>query len=162
FREYVPNIQNAANSLLRDLESAYRRRTVVSTQSQTYLQRLSSAQERMVSIGPRLAEADDFFTSSQQMYNLLQEVENLAKRYGEGLLEGFRRGLWKIRRAKRLERTRQEIALLRAHERRARKAWGDVSSNGVIWGFMEDLSDEEDPPVNDVEESPVRRKEIEK
>src|SRR5216110_989980 len=127
-REYIPSIQNAAASLLRNLESAYRLRHNVSTQSQTYLQRLSSAQERMVSIGPRLAEADGFFESSEQMYNLLQEVENLAKRYGEGLLEGFRRGLWKIRRVKRLERTRKEIALLRAHEAQARKAWREASS----------------------------------
>jgi autophagy-related protein 11 len=164
-REYVPNIQEAATSLLRDLESAYHRRSTVSQQSQTYLQRLSSAQERMVSIGPRLAEADDFFTSSQRMYKLLQEVENLANRYGEGLLEGFRRGLWKIRRTRRLEKTRQEIALLRAHERRARKAWGDVSTDGVVWGFVEELSEDEDasPSINGEEhDSPVRRKDIEK
>ena len=80
-------------------------------------------------------------------------------------MEGFRRGLWKIQRAKRLEKTRQEIALLRTHERRARKAWGDVSSDGVVWGFVEELSEDEDPSpsINGEEpESPVRRKDIEK
>ena len=166
-REYVPNLQNAATSLLNILEQAYRLRTTVSAQSQTYLQRLSSAQERMVSIGPRLAEADDFFASSQQSYDLLAQLSVLAKRYGEGLMEGFRRGLWKIRRAKQLERARQEIALLRAQERRARKAWGDVSSDGgVVWGFVDELSSDEDAnsPTNgvDSEGSPVNRKDIEK
>jgi DNA repair exonuclease SbcCD ATPase subunit len=169
-REYIPNIQNASTSLLRNLESAYKRRNAVSMQSQTYLQRLSIAQERMVSIGPRLAEADDFFTSSQKSFDLLQEVETLAKQYGEGLLEGFRRGLWKVRRAKKIERARQEIALLRAHERQARKAWGEVSSdaNGVIWGFMEELSEDEDTSASmngvaeDSDSSPVSRKDIEK
>ena len=85
-REYVPNIQEAAKSLLRDLESAYRRRATVSKQSQTYLQRLSSAQERMVSIGPRLAEADDFFASSQQMYNLLRGSGEPSKTIRRGII----------------------------------------------------------------------------
>ena len=171
-REYIPNLQTLAASLLRNLESAYTLRNTVSQQSQTYLQRLSIAQERMVSIGPRLAEADDFFASSQTDYNLLLEIETLAKKYGEGLLEGFRRGLWKIQKAKKLERMRQEIALLRAHERRARKAWGDVSSDnngGIIWRFVGELSEDEHDSAsgisNGVEEShssPVSRKDIEK
>ena len=166
-REYIPNLQNAAASLLDILEQAYHLRTTVSTQSQTYLQRLSSAQERMVSIGPRLAEADDFFAQSQHSYDLLQGLPVLAKRYGEGLLEGFRRGLWKVRRARQLEKARQEVALLRAQERRARKAWGDVSSDGgVVWGFVDELSSDEDansPPNGvDSEGSPVNRKDIEK
>lgn len=121
----------------------------------------------MVSIGPRLAEADDFFAQSQQSYDLLQRLPVLAKRYGEGLMEGFRRGLWKIRRARQLERARQEVALLRAQERRARKAWGDVTSDGgVVWGFVDELSEDEDvnSPTNGVDSEgfPVNRKDIEK
>ena len=121
----------------------------------------------MVSIGPRLAEADDFFVQSQQSYDLLQDLPVLAKRYGEGLLEGFRRGLWKIRRVRQVEKARQEVALLRAQERRARKAWGDVSSDGgVVWGFVDELSSDEDAssPTNgvDSEGSAVNRKDIEK
>ena len=120
----------------------------------------------MVSIGPRLAEADDFFAQSQYSYDLLQSLPDLAKRYGEGLLEGFRRGLWKVRRARQLEKARQEVALLRAQERRARKAWGDVTSDGgVIWGFVNELSSDEDANSatnGDSEGSPVNRKDIEK
>jgi predicted nucleic acid-binding Zn-ribbon protein len=54
-------------------------------------------------------------------------------------------------------------------ERRARKAWGDVSaSGGVIWGFVNDLSDDEDDVqspisngVGDTDGDSVTRKDIE-
>ena len=123
----------------------------------------------MVSIGPQLAEADELFGHSQESYDLLHEVEILAEGYGEGLLEGFRRGLWKIRRTKRLERVKEEISMLRQQERRARKAWGDVSaSGGVVWGFVTDLSDDDDDiaspisnGVGDTDGDSVSRKDIE-
>src|SRR5579862_7561191 len=94
-REYIPNIQATASSLIDTLHSAFNLRATVSRQSQSYLQRLSSAQEQMVSIGPKLQEADDLFGNTQESYDLLKEVESLAEGYGEGLHEGFRRGLWK-------------------------------------------------------------------
>lgn len=123
----------------------------------------------MVSIGPQLAEVDELFGHSQENYDLLHDVETLAEGYGEGLLEGFRRGLWKIRRTKRLERVKEEISILRQQERRARKAWGDVSaSGGVIWGFVTDLSDDDDEVpspisngVGDTDGDSVSRKDIE-
>lgn len=168
-REYIPSIKMAVTSLLNTLKSAYQLRQSVSAQSQSYLQRLSSAQERLVSIGPQLAETDDLFGHSQESYDLLREVETLAEGYGEGLLEGFRRGLWKIRRTKRLERVKEEISTLRQQERRARKAWGDVSaSGGVIWGFVTDLSDDDDDVpspisngVGDTDSDSVSRKDVE-
>jgi DNA repair exonuclease SbcCD ATPase subunit len=100
----------------------------------------------MVSIGPQLEEADTLLNSSAQDYASLQGIEALARGYGEALLEGFRRGLWKLRRAKRLERTKQEIALLRAQERRARKGWADTTADntGIQWPLSTDLSDDED------------------
>lgn len=168
-REYIPNIQATASSLLESLRAVYELRLKISTQSQSYLQRLSSAQERMVSIGPQLQEVDDLFGNSQDSYDLLKEVETLTEGYGEGLQEGFRRGLWKTRRAKRLDRVKEEIASLRSQERQARKAWGEVSANGgVVWSFIDNLSDEEDPPtptsngLRDTDsESSVTRKDME-
>lgn len=139
-REYIPNIQSAIAALLKTLKKAHALRQSVKQKSHSYLQRLSTAQEKMVSIGPQLEEADTLLNASAQDYTSLQGIEALAGGYGEALLEGFRRGLWKLRRAKRLERTKQEIALLRAHERRARKAWADTTDN-TQWPLT-DLSDD--------------------
>ena len=169
-REYIPNIQATAASLIDNLKAAYDLRASVSQQAQSYLQRLSSAQERMVSIGPELQEADDLFGDSQDSYDLLKEVETLAEGYGEGLQEGFRRGLWKIRQTKRLQKAKEEIALLRSQERQARKAWGEVSANGgVVWSFVDNLSDDDEgqatPTSNGTTESDsecaVTRRDIE-
>jgi len=167
-REYIPSIQSAIASLLQNLEAAHELRRTVSTQSQMYLQRLSSAQERMVSIGPRLAEADEVFNEIADSYDLLRGIESLANGYGQGLMEGFRRGLWKIKRAKLLEKARQDVEKLRSQERGARKAWGEVSSDGgVVWGLVDDFSSEEDassPISNGIDgesEYPVARKDIE-
>jgi hypothetical protein len=156
-REYIPNITAAASSLIDVFKSTHKLRQEVAIQSQTYLQRLSSAQEHMVSIGPQLTEADELFGQSQEGYDLLHEVENLAENYGEGLLEGFRRGLWKIRCANRLEKAREDIALLRVQEIHARKTWDD---NGSVWTFVDDISDDESPIPNGID-SPVNRKHIE-
>jgi len=167
-REYIPSIQTALASLLQNLEAAYELRRTVSTQSQNYLQRLSSAQERMVSIGPRLAEADEVFNEIADSYDLLRGIESVANGYGQGLMEGFRRGLWKIKRAKLLEKARKDVEKLRSQERGARKAWGEVSSDGgVVWGLVDDFSSEEDassPISNGIDgesEYPVARKDIE-
>jgi len=132
------------------------------------------AQEKMVSIGPQLEEADTMLNASAQDFAALQGIEGLARGYGEALLEGYRRGLWKLRRAKRIERTKQEIALLRAHERRARKAWADsiTEETGIQWTLSMDLSDDDnsDSPTtsvngdstSDTDPGAVSRKEIEK
>jgi autophagy-related protein 11 len=153
-REYIPNIQAATSTLVKHLKAAADLRQSVSVQSQSYLQRLSSAQERMVSIGPRLAEADDLFGDSHESYEILRDVQTLAEGYGDGLLEGFRRGLWKIRRSKRLEKAREEVALWRAQEGQARKAWGDVNSQGgVIWSFVDELSDDETDSTSPISNS---------
>ena len=112
--------------------------------------------------------------ASAQDYAALQGIEGLARGYGEALLEGFRRGLWKLRRAKKIERTKQEIALLRAHERRARKAWADTTADetGIQWSLSTDLSDDDDrespttsvngDSTSDTDPGTVSRKEIEK
>jgi autophagy-related protein 11 len=168
-REYMPNVQATMTSLTDNLRTSYELRASISRQSLSYLQRLSSAQERMVSIGPQLQEADDLFGNAQDSYELLKEVESLAEGYGEGLQEGFRRGLWRIRRTKRLQKAKEEIAVLRSQERQARKAWGEVSANGgVVWSFVDNLSDDEDPstPISNGtgesdSESAVTRKDIE-
>jgi autophagy-related protein 11 len=167
-REYIPNIQAATSALLNSLKAAAELRQSVSVQSQSYLQRLSSAQERMVSIGPQLAEADDLFGDSHESYEVLHDVQTLAEGYGEGLLEGFRRGLWKVRGSRRLEKAREEIALWRAQEQQARKAWGDINSQGgVIWSFVDELSGDEmesPSPISNSDgdgEALVTRKDIE-
>jgi hypothetical protein len=175
-REYIPNIQNAMSMLIKTLKAAHSLRQSVKQKSHSYLQRLSTAQEKMVSIGPQLEEADALLNASAQDYASLQGIEVLARGYGEALLEGFRRGLWKLRRTKRLERTKQEIALLRAHERRARKAWADTTpeDTAIQWTLTTDLSDDEhdssspssingdSSSASTEDPSTVTRKEIEK
>lgn len=106
------------------------------------------------------------FNQSRQSYDLLLDIETLTEKYGEALLEGFRRGLWKIRRQKRLEKAQEEISILRAQEQRARTAWADVATDGhIAWVFVDGLSEDDGPisPLLDGEsESPVTRKDIEK